>query len=285
MRGLTEAGARVYALSYDEPDALKDFRDAHGLTFTLLSDPDSNTIRQFEILNTLIAEDDHPWFGIPYPGTYVLGADGVITHKFFENNLAVRAGPEQLLRAVLGETIDTRPRMPGNGCDVIAQVFLEGDVLAVSVQRDLVARVTVPAGRHIYASPAPHGAVALNLELDPNPKLVLRDVVRPTGTPHTLGSTGETFKVHHNAIELRLPITINGALTVEGAARELTVSGTLRWQTCDDEVCDIPVSQRFELRLPVIGPVLPEIRNRSDDATREPNAAQHFQRMIDRRTP
>ena len=32
------AGIAVYALSYDEPDALQDFRDARNITFTLLSD-------------------------------------------------------------------------------------------------------------------------------------------------------------------------------------------------------------------------------------------------------
>ena len=104
MHALTGAGVRVYTLSYDEPDALKDFVEARGITFTLLSDPDSKVIQQFGILNTLIAEDDHPWFGIPYPGAYVIDAEGLITHKFFDNNLAVRAGPEQLLRAVRGES-------------------------------------------------------------------------------------------------------------------------------------------------------------------------------------
>ena len=50
----------------DEPDALADFRSAHEATFTMFSDPDSEVIRDFGILNTTIAEDDHPWYGIPY---------------------------------------------------------------------------------------------------------------------------------------------------------------------------------------------------------------------------
>ena len=90
------AGRAVCALSYDEPDALRDFRDAHQITYSLLSDPDSKVISDFGILNTLIDPNDHPWYGIPYPGTYVINGNGVITHKFFDNNLAVRVGPEQL---------------------------------------------------------------------------------------------------------------------------------------------------------------------------------------------
>ena len=36
MSEFDAAGAKVYALSYDEEDALRDFRDAHGITFNLL---------------------------------------------------------------------------------------------------------------------------------------------------------------------------------------------------------------------------------------------------------
>jgi hypothetical protein len=291
MQALTDAGARVYALSYDEHDALQDFRAARDITFTLLSDPDSEVIQSFGLLNTLIAADDHPWFGIPYPGTFVINRDGVITHKFFENNLAVRAGPEQLLRAVRGEMSPATPEAPeseqsqGNlSTEVSADVFIDGEELAVSVQRELVARFTVPAGRHLYASPAPAGSVAVDLQLDPNPALVLRDLIRPSSEPHTMANTDETFAVHHDGVELRLPITINGALTSDGAPREITISGTLHWQACDDEVCDIPATKRFEFTIPIAKPVLSEIRVTSGKTVLEPNAAQHFQRMIERRS-
>lgn len=285
LKSLTSAGVGVYALSYDEPEALKDFRDAYDIGFTLLPDPDSKIIRQFGILNTLIDENDHPWFGIPYPGTYVLDGNGVITQKFFENNLAVRTGPEQLLRAVNDGTTQSPALTVEPPAEVSTRVYLEGETLAVSVQRDLVARIEVPAGRHVYADPAPEGSVAVDLLLDPNPVLVIRDLVRPKSQPHSLAGTGETFNVHHDSVELRLPITVNGALTAEGVASELVVSGTLRWQTCDDEICDIPASERFKLRLPVVGPVLNDLRATSSSTAREPNAAEHFQRMIERRKP
>ena len=103
MERFEEAGVTLIAPSYDEPDALEAFAEWAGITFPLLSDPGSEVIRDFGILNTLIAEDDHPWFGIPFPGTYVTGADGVITAKFFANNLALRPGVDLLLRAALGE--------------------------------------------------------------------------------------------------------------------------------------------------------------------------------------
>jgi hypothetical protein len=67
-------------LSYDEADALRDFGEAQGITYDLLSDPDSEVIRSFGILNSLIDPNDHPWYGILYPGNYVINADGASTH-------------------------------------------------------------------------------------------------------------------------------------------------------------------------------------------------------------
>ena len=68
------------------------------------SEANAKLAEQQETLNTLIAENDIPWFGIPFPGTYVIDRDGRITHKFFDSNLAVRAGPEQFLRALRGDS-------------------------------------------------------------------------------------------------------------------------------------------------------------------------------------
>jgi hypothetical protein len=280
MKEFDAAGIAVYALSYDDADALRDFRDAHGITYTLLSDPDSDVIRSFGILNTLIDPDDHPWYGIPYPGTYVVNPQGEIMHKFFDNNLAVRAGPEQLLRAAQGQTrLESAAREAAPEA-VQVSVALDGHSLAPMVQRDLVVRFSVPAGRHVYAEPAPEGAVAVDLILDKNDRLVQRPLARPASVPHTLAGTGESFHVHHDVFELRMPLTANGA--PGGGAAEITFSGEVRWQSCDDEVCDIPTSRRFELTLPVAESPAVALRGKKGRAL-EPNAMAHFQRMSKRR--
>ena len=280
MKDFDAAGVAVYALSYDESDAQSDFRDAHGITFTLLSDPDSEVIRSFGILNTLIDPDDHPWYGIPYPGTYVVGANGAITHKFFDNNLAVRTGPEQLLRAVQGQPLLEATTNEAAPEAVQIDVALDGEALAATVQRDLVVRFSVPAGRHVYAEPAPQGMAAVDVVIDENDLLVQRPIVRPASESHTLAGTGESFPVHHDLFELRLPLTVNNDLGA--SSTEITVSGEVRWQCCDDEICDIPTSQRFELRLPV-AEAPPVALWGKRGAALEPNATAHFKRMSERR--
>ena len=194
IEAFAAAGIHVFSLSYDEQEALADFRDAYGITYTMLSDPESKVIRQFGILNTLIREDDHPWFGIPFPGTYVVNREGLISHKFFENNLALGVGPETLLRAAQGEAIDQPEADLEPRSDTTWQVYLDGDRLAVSVLRDLVVRIEGPAGRHLYAAPALVGNVPVELVLDEDPQIAMRTVVKPESKSSRLAGQEKSSK-------------------------------------------------------------------------------------------
>ena len=71
LESLSNAGVQPYAISYDSQDTLAEFAEKHSITYPLLSDTKSRVIRDFGILNTLVAED-HRWFGVPFPGTYVV---------------------------------------------------------------------------------------------------------------------------------------------------------------------------------------------------------------------
>lgn len=285
------AGVRVYALSYDEPEALRDFQEAHQITYTLLSDRDSEVIREYGILNTLIAEDDHPWFGIPFPGAYVTDAHGRVTHKFFENNLALRVGPERLLRAVQGREshpeVQADATIGSSGIDrrnITPEVFLDGGLLALGLLRDLVARFEVPPGRHLYASPAASGMIAAKLNLDPHAAVVAKDLEVPTSMTHSITATGESFQVHKGTVELRIPLTANRLWRSDSGAREVTLTGSIEWQCCDDEVCDVPRREPFELTIPVTGWLQSDLSPGPEiSETRRENAIKHFQKMSSRR--
>jgi len=278
-------GISVLAISYDEPDALKDFQDAYGITYTLLSDPDSKVIRDYGILNTLIAADDHPWFGIPFPGTYVTDSQGTITHKFFENNLVLRVGPEELLRAVDGDALSEYIGNPvSDTADAEPKVFLEGEHLAVGVLQHLVCQINVPQGRHLYADPAPQGMIPFTLTLDAQSKLVIRELIRPASEAHTMAGTGEVIQVNHGRVELRLPITANAAITSTTEPTMLDLSGEVSWQTCDEDVCDVPRRSRFAFNVPIEGAVVPEFMTKpGNPKVRAMDGMNHFKKMSSRR--
>jgi hypothetical protein len=86
--------------------------------------------------------------------------------------------------------------------------------------------------------------------------------------------------VHHGDFELRLPLTVYRGGSAN--ATHISVSGEIRWQAFDDQMCDIPASQRFELKLPVTESPAVALGSKRGAAL-EPNAMAHFQRMSERR--
>ena len=66
-------GLGIAAISYDSVAILHDFAERKGIHYPLLSDPKSEIIRSLGILNESVPKDN-PFFGIPYPGSYVVNA-------------------------------------------------------------------------------------------------------------------------------------------------------------------------------------------------------------------
>ena len=283
MPGFEAAGAKLYVVSYDEADALADYKNAHGATFTMLSDPNSDVIRSFGILNTTIAEDDHPWYGIPYPGVYVTDSDGVIIEKFFENNFTVRPGPEQLLAALRGEEVALQERSDSDA-EVTVEVEFEGNSLPVGISRQIVARFSVPEGMHLYEEPVPEGLVAASIELDPDLEgIVAYTAVTPKTQSITLTGDGHTLEVYEGDVVLRLPVAQNGrAMTKDEEGRWVSITGRVRWQTCDSEACDLPGEQSFDFRVPAEFTVMADM-GPGEGRVPSMNGATHFQKMTARR--
>ena len=276
-------GAKLYVLRYDEVDAVADYKKAHGATFTMLSDPDSEVIRSFGILNTTIAEDDHPWHGIPYPGVYVTDEEGIITQKFFENNFTVRPGPEQLVAAVQGEDVVLANR-PTMDQEVGVEIEFEGNDLPVGITRQIVARFSVPEGMHLYQEPVPEGLVAASIELDGEAEgVVAYTLIAPETQPLTLGTDGYTLEVWEGNVVLRLPIAQNGrAMTKDDDGRWVSISGKVRWQACDYETCLVPDEKTFSFRVPAAFTVMADM-GPGEGRVPSMNGATHFKKMMDRR--
>lgn len=282
MEAFREAGVRLYAVSYDESDALADYASAHDVTFTMLSDPDSNVIESFGILNTLIPPDDHPWYGIPFPGSYVVNGDGVITAKFFEHNFAVRSGPEQMLAAALGQEFEVRVGEQSVD-EVSVEVAFEGDVLPMGVTRHVVATFQVPDGQHLYGPPVPQGLVAATIELDATEGILSYEMLVPPASELTLSGSGDTLQVYDGNVILRLPVAQNArAMQKDDDGRFVTISGRVRWQACNDAECFLPESAPFSFRVEAGFPVLGDL-GPGEGRVPAMNGAAHFQKMIDRR--
>ncbi len=286
MQAYRDAGVKLYAVSYDEQDALADYAEAHQATFSLLSDPDSEIIEAFGILNTLIPPDEHPWYGIPFPGSYVVGADGTIIAKFFEHNFAVRPGPEQMLAAALGTSFEAPPAAaPVEAVSV--EVVFDGDILPMGLTRDIVATFRVPAGQHLYGEPVPEGLVATAIELDDTDGILSYAPLSPPTTPLTLSGSGsgsgETLQVYNGDVVLRLPVTQNARhMHKDDEGRFVTISGRVRWQACTEAECFLPESTPFSFRVAAGFPVLGDM-GPGEGRVPAMNGSAHFAKLKSRR--
>lgn len=90
------------------------------------------------------------------------------------------------------------------------------------------------------------------------------------------------FEILNTLVDVvRVAITHNGNTWTKGE-RDLRVSGTIRWQACDDHVCHVPRSERFELTVALKGINTQEFQR--EEGSNRMDFQRHFARMIERRT-
>lgn len=96
LKELEKAGIRVVAISYDSVDVLAKFAADCKIAFPLLSDSESKVIKSFGILNK---EATGRTAGVPYPGTYLIDAKGVVRAKLFLDGYKNRHATDALIKA------------------------------------------------------------------------------------------------------------------------------------------------------------------------------------------
>jgi peroxiredoxin len=96
LKKLEDGEVQVVGISYDPVDVLTKFAEKQKITFPLLSDPDSKTIKAYGLVNK---EAKGKTEGIPYPGTMILDKEGVIRAKLFFDGPYKRHNVEEILKA------------------------------------------------------------------------------------------------------------------------------------------------------------------------------------------
>jgi peroxiredoxin len=89
----------VVALLYDPYAQLEKFRRKYNISYSLLSDENSEVIMQFGILNPTY-DINTRYYGVPYPGIFLINSEGIIKAKFAEENYRDRPLLQDLVTAV-----------------------------------------------------------------------------------------------------------------------------------------------------------------------------------------
>lgn len=95
----TDYGYEVVSISYDNVDVLKKFTTKHNPKITLLSDPASESIRAFGLLNENIAKGTNA-YGIANPAIYIVSKDKKVQKYIAEEGYKKRPSAEAILAAL-----------------------------------------------------------------------------------------------------------------------------------------------------------------------------------------
>lgn len=248
---ITKQGLGLIAISYDAPETHKKFTASRGITFPLISDPGSAIIKRYGLLNETV-DPKSSTYGIPHPGTFIVDRKGVVVSRFFEDAYQERYTAATILSSigngVVGSALTADTMHLSMTASISDAVAAPGERLAITVN------VTPKRGMHLYA-PGKHDYRVVQLTLDPQPWLKPQATVYPASEIYYFKPLDERVEVFMKAFRLRRDVTLlatPAAQKLLGGMTEVTLTGALEYQACDDKVCfnpaRVPISFTVSLK-------------------------------------
>jgi hypothetical protein len=268
---------------------LREFSEKQKIPYPLLSDLDSQVIRDYGILNDQIQPGDAFLYGIPYPGVYVTDPDGVVVAKFFHDSYKIRDSPEILIDAALGRTqiADDAARESVEDEEVRLTATIHGGrgTIRQGIVRHVVVRFEMRDGFHVYPGPVPEGMIAASVTVEGPPGLVVHDPILPPTETLRLEGLDLELAVWSGSVDIRVPFHAVGELASE--VRPLDVDAvpieiTVRYQACDDQTCLLPKTEKFVLDVPLDVIDIPKIGMHAGHGQREGayDGSRHLRRLM-----
>ena len=235
-----QLGLGIAAISYDSVAILHDFAGRRGIHYPLLSDPESKIIRQAGILNETIPKNS-AFFGVPHPGSFVLDSKGVIVAKYFEDDYKERYTSADLLVRHFGMMPSAaRSQVEGKQLSLVSSA---SNSLVRPLERvALVLDIEMNPNMHVYA-PGVEGYIPIEWSIANSPLASAHEVSTPKPEILYLQAIDEKVPVFQGNFRLTRDITLGADDKLKAAldsSGNFTLTGTLRYQACDDRICYIP---------------------------------------------
>jgi len=252
LEELKRQGFGVAGLSYDSTAVLSDFSRRRGITFPLLSDPGSITIKKYGILNTTVPESNRQVYGVPFPGTFMLNTRGIVTSRFFEQAYQERNTVSSIM-ARLGNHIDVHATTISSP-QLELTSYATDDTVAPGTQFSVVVDVRPARGVHVYA-PGVTGYKPIALSIQPQPGVLVRSALYPQSEDYYFKPLNEHVQVYQRSFRVVQDLVIDSSSQGAAAlktATALTINGVFSYQACDDRACftpqAVPLTWRVNLR-------------------------------------
>jgi DsbC/DsbD-like thiol-disulfide interchange protein len=229
----------VASVTYDSAALLREFAQRKGISYPMLSDPESKMIRAFGILNDNFPPD-HAWYGVPFPGSYIVDARGIVQAQFFEEDHRERYTASSILTRHFGasgnpvSTVETKHlKLTVTASDAVLSPGSRG-VLSLDVE--------LKPGMHVYA-PGAQGYIPIDWKVAESKAWLAHSPSYPPSEKLHLPAIQETVPVYQGRLRLARDLTIGQEREIApvlNAARELVIEGSFRYQACDDKQCFPP---------------------------------------------
>ena len=263
---LRRDGLGLVGISYDSQEILATFSQQHGITFPLLSDVGSATIKRYGILNTVAEEGlgvngkdpnvvaqvklyvsangaNERQRGIPFPGTFIVDRAGRVKARFFEDSYTVRNTVSNI-RVRLNE-VDSAvaaTRVDSQHLDVVT--YPSDAAVAPGNRFSVVARITPHTGVHVYA-PGAGSYKIIELKVLPGQYTRALAPAYPPSEIYFFKPLNERVPTYQKPFTITQEVVIDGQASTRTALSgqsSLGISGVLTYQACDDRLCYDPVS-------------------------------------------
>jgi peroxiredoxin len=263
---LRAQGLGLAAITYDSRAILAGFAERQRITYPLLSDEGSAVIKRYGILNTVVDEALGPngkdaavladlrvyatvnaatenLRGIPFPGTFIVDRQGRVTSRFFEDyyrermttaNILLRTG--RTASAVRGTQVTT------SHLDV--RTYPSDATIALGNRFSVAVEITPKKGMHVYAPGAKNYRV-VSLDIAPQPYVRVLPTAYPASQIYHFKPLNERVATYQKPFTLLVEIVPQVTAEAQKAfagRKELTLTGTLEYQACDDRICYNPTS-------------------------------------------
>ena len=229
------------AISYDPVSTLNDFSSRRGITFPLLSDPGSETIKRYGILNTTV-DPKNALFGYPFPGTYIVDKQGVVTSRYFEEAYQERDTVSSIL-VRLGQQVGV-PATKIEGAHVTVTSYATDEVAAQGTHFSLVLDITPGPRVHVYA-PGASDYKPVSITITPQPGVLVKVPHYPKSEDYFFKPLNEHVPVYQHPFRIVQDVTLDPSREGTTALKDvtsLTITGRFEYQACDDRVCFTPQS-------------------------------------------
>jgi DsbC/DsbD-like thiol-disulfide interchange protein len=201
--------------------------------------------------------------GMAFPGTFLLDRQGRVTSRFFEDFYIDRNTASSVMLQLGAGAAPVAATKISTG-QIEITTFASDTAVAPGNRFSLAFDVAPHAGMHVYA-PGASGYKTVSVAIAPQPFVRVLSLQYPRSEIYFFKPLNERVPTYQKPFRLVQEVLLEGTPQAQAALQgkeSLTITGSVEYQACNDNVCfnpaSVPVTWTLTLR-PIIRerPVVP----------------------------